>query len=156
MNTCTTQSVSESKRVLRVSGTQWRREALAIAHGEWRRTSSGPAWARGDLFNQIAALRRRPECEESGFAPPSREASLRAIALLTAIPDPPTTTSISDDGQGGLEIYWMGVERHVQLNVPSRTENAPTLFWDSGGNYSLEPLTSLGQLSDRLGWFTEE
>jgi len=109
-----------------------------------------PEWVQ-----QTRDLRNRPEDAESGFVPPSHGASLRMIALLNALQEAPLLTGISDDGEGGLEAYWMGSTRHVQLNVPSTPGDVPTMFWDGEGTYRLEPLTSLGKLSARLAWLEE-
>lgn len=108
-----------------------------------------------DVVEQISALRNRAADEDSGFVPPSSSASLMMTVLLTDLVDAPPLSSISDDGEGGLEAYWMGTTRHVQLNVPGNPEETPTVFWDGVGSYRVEPLNSLSQLSELLRWFVE-
>lgn len=108
-----------------------------------------------DVVKQISALRTRTADEDSGFVPPSSSASLILTVLLTDLVGAPPVSGISDDGEGGLEAYWLGTNRHVQLNVPRNPEEPPTLFWDGDGSYQAEPLNSLRQLSERLRWFRE-
>jgi hypothetical protein len=108
-----------------------------------------------DVVEQVSAIFNRAADEESGFVPPSLIASLGMIRLLTGLVGAPQVSSISDDGEGGLEAYWVGTTRHVQLNVPGDPKERTTIFWDGDGDYRVEPLNSLSQLSARLKWFRE-
>lgn len=112
-----------------------------------------PSETAPDVLDMVHSLRTRPPDEESGFVPPTSAAALETLVLLSILKDAPPVTGISDDGCGGLEVYWMGASRHVQLNVPPSPSETPMVFWDGDGEYSLEPIQTPDLLRDRLRWF---
>lgn len=104
----------------------------------------------------IAELRARPSDEDGEHIQPSLSATQRAAALLWSVhrdlPNALPPTSITDDGEGGIFLYWTSPKRLVQLMVPGQQDGLIRLYHDHGSKYGIEPAAPDAALMTWLTW----
>lgn len=107
-------------------------------------------------LRSIAELRARPSDEDGEHIQPTLSATRRAAAVLCSVhrdlPNALPPTSITDDGEGGIFLYWTSPQRLVQLMVPSQKDGSVRLYHDHGSEYGIEPATPDAELMKWLTW----